>query len=285
MLDLDVLRQLVCFQETGTFVKVAENFHVSTPSITRNMRQLEDVFGVELFFRGKNHISLNDTGVLAAECAKKLIAEEELMLEQVREFDRKKRTITVASCAPAPLWRLLRELGSTYPGMTISSSIANNDEVLEALYAEQCDFAILPFSLEEKGYPVREYMREQLFVCVPKEHELSGSKTLHTRDINGYNFLLRSELGFWDALCRKTLPASKFLVQADEFEFAELVQNSTLPCFTTDVAAELGLSIPGRVSIPLADPEASAVFYLTLPPKSPYQKVWIRNRKEQKDEN
>ena len=43
-------------------------------------------------------------------------------------------------------------------------------------------------------------------------------------DINGFNFLLRSELGFWDALCREKMPSSKFLVLTDDAVFDELVK-------------------------------------------------------------
>ena len=61
MLDLYELRQLVAFAELGTLSKVADQFHVSTPSITRSMQHLEESFGVPLFHRGKNKIELNET--------------------------------------------------------------------------------------------------------------------------------------------------------------------------------------------------------------------------------
>lgn len=77
-------------------------------------------------------------------------------------------------------------------------------------------------------------MEEHLFVCVPKDHKLAEYKELTFAEINGFNFLLRSELGFWDTLCRQKMPASKFLVQTEEFAFQELIQSSSLPCFNTD---------------------------------------------------
>lgn len=46
-------------------------------------------------------------------------------------------------------------------------------------------------------------MQENLFVCVPKDHELATHKSLTFADINGFNFLLRTEFGFWDTLCRE----------------------------------------------------------------------------------
>lgn len=80
-------------------------------------------------------------------------------------------------------------------------------------------------------------------------------------DINGFNFLLRSELGFWDALCREKMPSSKFLVQTDDAVFDELVKASSLPCFTTDYGQLQG-GYPDRVNIPLTDDAAHITFYL-----------------------
>ena len=103
-------------------------------------------------------------------------------------------------------------------------------------------------------------MQENLFVCVPPDHELAKYEALTFADINGFNFLLRTELGFWDTLCREKMPASKFLVQPDAMVFEELVNASSLPCFTTDYVRLR--DDPNRVNIPLSDGEAHVTFYL-----------------------
>lgn len=262
MLDLEDLKQLAAFADVGTLSKVAEIFHISTPSVTRSMKNLEDCFGVSLFNRSKNRIELNETGYLAVACAKKLLQEADQMLVQVRAFDERQKTIVVRSCAPAPMWELLKMLGSNYPGVTISSAIGQNDEVMDCLQQEACDIAILPFSVSVSGWKVEMFMREHLFACVPLDHELSGRSELRFSDLNGFNFLLRSELGFWDALCREKMPDSKFLVQTDESAFDELVKASSLLCFTTDYIRDRDSAYPHRVNIPLIDVEANVTFYL-----------------------
>ena len=62
MVDLYELKQLAAFTDLGTLSRVAEEFHLSTPSVTRSMQHLEQYFGVPLFTRGKNKIELNETG-------------------------------------------------------------------------------------------------------------------------------------------------------------------------------------------------------------------------------
>lgn len=257
MLDLYELSQLVAFADLGTLSRVADDLHISTPSVSRSMQHLEDAFSVPLFTRGKNKIELNESGKKAADCARKLLQEAEQAVRQVQEFDRRQKTIVVRSCAPAPLWELQRKLNIQMPDMTVSSSICQNDEVLAAWEDGSCDIAILPFPISG----AKPFMREKLFVCVPPDHELAAHKTLTCAEINGFNFLLRTELGFWDVLCWEKMPASKFLVQTDASVFEELVRASSLPCFTTDYGMQHGSDL-GRISIPLTDAEVQVTFYL-----------------------
>lgn len=301
MIDLHELEQFVAFADLGTLNRVATRFHISTPSVTRSMQHVEKSFGVPLFVRGKNKIELTETGKMATECARNLLEEFARMVRQVRDFDERRHTVVVRSCAPAPLWELQRELNARHPGLVVSSAVCQNDEVLSAWEDGSCDIAVLPFPASaahgatsgETTFAARDatrvathdathdatripgrasaeaplraaakpFMQENLFVCVPRNHELANREKLTWKDINGFNFLLRTELGFWDALCREKMPASKFLVQPDASVFEELVKASSLPCFTTDYV-HAGQSYEGRVSIPLAEPEAHVTFYI-----------------------
>ena len=123
MLNLLELEQLAAFADCETLSKAAEKLNISQPTITRTMQHLEDEFGVPLFERTKNHIALNETGWKAVVHAKQLLKDAREAVEDVRAFDRSLHTITVSSCAPAPLWRLLPALSDAFPDMTISSAI------------------------------------------------------------------------------------------------------------------------------------------------------------------
>ena len=87
MIDLYELSQLIAFADLGTLSRVAEEFHISTPSVTRSMQHLEESFGVTLFVRGKNKIELNETGKVAVLYARKLLQEAEQTIQQVRSMN------------------------------------------------------------------------------------------------------------------------------------------------------------------------------------------------------
>ena len=148
MIDLNELSQLVAFADLGTLSRVAEEFHISTPSITRSMQHLEEAFGVPLFLRGKNKIELNETGKMAVAAARTLLREAETTVRQVQEFDARQHTIIIKSCAPAPLWELQKDVNTQQPEMMVSSAICQNREVLSAWQDGSCDMAILPFPIE-----------------------------------------------------------------------------------------------------------------------------------------
>ena len=266
MLNLLELEQLAAFAEYGTLSKAAEKLNVSQPTITRTMQHLEDEFGVPLFERSKNHIALNETGRRAVGYAAQLLKDAEKAVEYVRAFDRSLHTITVSSCAPAPLWRLLPMLSDAFPDMTLSSSIKSNASVLEDVRSGRCLLAVLPGMPEEGSIPetycCRPFMKENLAVCVPPDHMLAGYKEVSFEVLNGYNFLLGTRLGFWDDMCREKMPASRFLVQTDQFTMEELIRESSLPCFVTDVAEYDGEIYGDRIVIPISDQAAKITFHI-----------------------
>ena len=266
MLNLLELEQLSAFAEYGTLSKAAEKLNISQPTITRTMQRLEEEFGVPLFERSKNHIALNETGEQAVSYAVQLLKDAKEAVDAVRAFDRSRHTITVSSCAPAPLWRLLPALSDAFPDMTLSSSIKNNASVLEDVKSGHCLLAVLPGIPEEgkipETYCCRPFMKENLAVCVPPDHVLAWYKEVSFEVLNGYNFLLGTRLGFWDDMCREKMPASRFLVQTDQFTMEELIRESSLPCFVTDVAEYDGEIYGDRIVIPISDQAAKITFHI-----------------------
>lgn len=262
MLDLNELEQLTAFADLGTLSKTADALHISQPTLTRTMQHIEETFGVPLFIRGKNRITLNETGQKAVAYARQLLADARNAIEQVRSYDRKLHTIAVESCAPAPLWTLLPRLAEKYPEQTISSKLVPIPDIIQNVKNDACQIGILPFFTEDDALDCTPFLRESLSICVTKDHALSGHSLVKFEMLNGFNFLLRSEIGFWNEMCRQKMPASRFLVQQDDYEFRELIRSSTLPCFTTNLATDLYDVLEGREIIPVDDAEADVMYHV-----------------------
>ena len=261
MLELHQLIQLIAIAECGTISAAAEQLHLSQPALSRSMQKLEEALQVPLFDRQKNKISLNQNGVLAVEQARRVVEQAQNMVEQVRAFERSQRTISIGSCAPAPLWELISLVSRLYPTMAISSEMQEIQTLQTGLKSGEYQLIILPFAITEADFYCVAFEREQLYFSLPPAHPLSDAQSLSFRDLDGQSVLLLSQIGSWRDVCREKMPGTRTLVQERQEDFEELVQASALPFFVSDLAMKWSGKPENRMVIPISDPEATAVYY------------------------
>lgn len=273
MIEFALLEQLDAFARCGTLSAAAMELHLSQPSLTRSMRKLEDQLGVSLFTRQKNRLVLNETGVLAASHARRILEAETEMERSVRAYARSLSAITVGSCAPGPLMVLLPRLTGIFPGQTVSSAVASEEELLQGLRDGTYSFVFLNHPLEAPGLVCHPYLTEHLYLSVPHFHTAALQKETTFAEMDGQNFLMLAQVGFWDALVRREMPHSRFFLQQDLEALGELTRYSDLPSFVTNVTLRV---LPdrrnGRVDIPFSDPSARAQFFLVCQAES--EKRW-----------
>lgn len=263
MIEIFQLEQLIAFAEHGTLSKAAESLHMSQPTLTRAMKKLEDEFGVPLFEHKKNKLTLNENGLFAVESARNVLEATDGMIAKVRAHDREKHTISVGSCAPAPLWEIYPLLSNLYPQMTISTEMKNIDLLLSGLRDECYHLAVLPYPLKTDDCICFRWGEENLYLSLPTSHPLAGSEGIYMKEVDGENMLLLSQIGFWHDFTRKKLPHSRFLLQNERFDFFELVNSSVLPSFSSDMVQRHPEQNPSvdRVNIPILDEEAHVTYY------------------------
>lgn len=272
MLTYEEMQYFAAFAELGTLTEVAEKYHISQPTITRAMKRAEQEFDVPLFQRTRNRIFLNDNGKLAAEEVRRILDETEEMIRRVRAYDRSCRTITVGSAAAVQLPGLITRISAVYPDKAIYTELKLPDELVEGFRRGEYRFIILPWDPSGKEgmepFCSRKIGEEHLMFLFPKGHRFARRRSLSLQEMNGENMLLFSEIGFWADIVRRKMPDSRFLVQNERYSFRELVANSVLPCFTTDLAEEDPSQqidqdvLKGRVSVPIRDPEVNVEYFL-----------------------
>ena len=282
MIDLKTLEQLVIFSHTGTLCETAKKLHISQSTLTRGMQKLESEFGVCLFIRTKNSLSLTEAGTLAAAEAEVFLRQYAGMLRHVQDFDRKKRTVSIGSCAPVPISVLVQRITVACPDTSISTELKKIPQLLYGLEDDTYQLIILPFPPENDQLSFQKLCEEQLFFYLHKNHRFAGRKSLHVREMNGENMLSLRDIGFWHDLVTEKMPDSRFFIQAETYPFQELIANSTISVFTTvaypdtppDTAspslnetkpeAPSGHENSGmeRVRVPIADPEFHVTYYV-----------------------
>lgn len=262
MLSYEEMQYLSAFATSGTLSRVAERFHISQPTITRCMKKIELEFGVPLFTRSKNSIKLNQTGLLAAEEAEMILKQTDAMLRCVRAYDRATHTISIGSSAAVQLPELIRRISQMHSEMTISTELKKPDTLLNGLENNTYQLIILPYRPNSAELVSTVIGEEHLMFFLPKKHRLAKRKALTMAEMNGENMLLFSEIGFWHDIVVKMMPDSRFLVQNERYSLEELILNSVLPCFTTDLVHDADSAAENRIRIPITDPEVNVTYYL-----------------------
>lgn len=271
MPEIYQLRQLAAFAEYGTLSEAAEKLYLSQPALSRNMRKLEEDFGVPLFIRSKNKLQLNENGNLAAELSVKVLSEIDNIAKQVQALDRSRRTISFGICAPAPVWKISPLLAQFYPAMTVQTEPAGEHDLLNGLDTGRFHIAVLHFRPDDERFYSVECGTETLFFSLPLSHKFAKESALSFADMDGENMLLMSDVGLWYDMTLRKMPHSRFLVQNDRYTFNELVSASVLPSFSTDLDKEYLGENADRVDIPITDAEAKVTYYLVCLKKNKKQ--------------
>lgn len=167
MVELGLLEQLAAFARRGTLSAAAEELHISQPALSQSMKKLEADLGVPLFERTRNRLRLNETGVLAAQLGEALLEQSRDLEERLRLFDRSRRTISLGTCAPAPLWDLSPRLARLYPQMTVSTELKNPDQALLDGLARGAYQLVVTHTPPGEGLYGLPFQRERLFLSVP----------------------------------------------------------------------------------------------------------------------
>ena len=266
-MELYQLRQLIAFAECGNLSKAAETVHTSQSALSRAMKNLEDELGVPLFLRTKNSIALTETGSLAARCAQIVVSAHNDMIRTVREEDRRRRSFSFGSIAPAPIWELTPLLSELFPGKTVSADLQETETALiRGLNEGAYDLIILLRPLGKKGsggkprYISEPFIRENLFALLPLSHRLAKKKSLQLKDLADEKILIHNKIGFWYPVCKRKIPRAVFLEQNELSALREIVRASDLPSFSTNVTNRRDVVPQDKVAVPLSDPEVNVQF-------------------------
>lgn len=261
MFEFIQLEQLLAIDKYKTLSKAAEELLISQPALSRSMQRLEEELQVTLFTRQKNKITFNENGKLALEYARKIVNSSLEMKEHLQAFDKSNHTISIGSCAPAPIWNLTPEVSRLFPDMKIQSDMKSLDELVDGLINNKYQIIITTDEMNLPDIISRKYCEEHLYISLPPAHPLAGHKSLTLNDLNGQSILILSKIGFWYDICKAKMPDSLFLVQEELSALDELRKSSVLPSFATDLTNKSS-SHDNRILIPLTDPEVNVTFYI-----------------------
>lgn len=263
MIESYLLEQLVAVSECKTLSAAAQQLHITQPALSKSMQKLESILEVSLFDRTKNSITINETGLLAAQLSKQILNQQKEMIIQLQNFERTRHLISFGSCAPIPIADFEKLLVQQYPDITIESRLESEEEkLIKDLKLDLYQFVIISHPADDKELLEFQYHSEQLYLLVPKTHHLAKNESLTFSEIDGQNILLYSRIGSWNEVARKNLPNSNFMVMDSLEALSNVFTTGHFPAFTTDVILKSQPQLQEQYrAIPITDSTATKEYY------------------------
>ncbi len=201
------LRAFDAAMRSGGFTAAAERLAISQPAVTSHVRSLEDFYQVTLFRRRGRRVEPTPMGRRLGEITHRLFAlaeEAEDLLRAAKEL--REGELVVAAGSPHVAVPLLAAFRRRHPGIRLTLTIGNSEEVLAALLAERCDVTV---QAELAGHPGVQALacREQpILAFVDQAHPWarSGRTAIPLRDLDGQAIVAREP----DSITRRTFEAA-----------------------------------------------------------------------------
>src|SRR5829696_3014391 len=191
-MSLTGLKAFHLVAQAGSFTKAARAGHVSQPTISAQVRALEDARGARLFDRHGRTVSLTPLGHRLVEITTRLFSAEEeadALLSGARTLVTGHLRIAADSASHA--MPLLAELKRRHGGLTFSLSMGNSSEVVSQVLDYAADIGVTAKQTSDPRIHRIHLRDDRLVVFVPLAHPWSRRRTVRMRDLAGQDLVTR----------------------------------------------------------------------------------------------
>lgn len=201
--DTRLLRYFAAVAAEGNLTRAAARLYVSQPALTKQIRQLEGLLGVELFVRSRAGMALTPPGEALAGRVPGLLTEWNLALRETRQAaGRAARVLRVgflASAANEATPRIIAEFTRRQPGWRVDMRQASWGDPTGGLADGEVDTALLrlPFPGQDR-LRVRELFSEPRWVALASGHPLAARESIAFADLLDEPFVAApADTGAW----------------------------------------------------------------------------------------
>ena len=183
-MELRHLRYFVAVAEEQNVTRAAERLHVSQPPLSRQIRDLEEELGVELFRRTARSVTLTGPGRIFLDEARAVLQRAAGAVEAVHTAARRERRELRLGYAPSLtvelLPRALRLFEEGSPGVRVTLHDLSTGECAARLRGGKLDLALIvrPAGASGRGLAFEELVEYPLYVAVSISHPLARKRSL-----------------------------------------------------------------------------------------------------------
>ncbi|MGB9069282.1 MAG: LysR substrate-binding domain-containing protein [Candidatus Acidiferrales bacterium] len=186
--ELRLLRYVIAVAEELNFTRASARLHVAQPPLSKQIRQLEQYLGVELFERTKREVKLTSAGHAFLRDARKAIFHAQRAVEVARAAKDELSGLFAVSYSPLIDLRIVSKVrqyfSTSHPTAEVTLLSAHSSEQSDRLLHGTllAGLVILPVMTPELAF--ESLVREPLLLALPENHELARRDLLTAIDLD-----------------------------------------------------------------------------------------------------
>lgn len=275
-MELHHLRYFVAVAHHRSFTQAARQHHVAQPSLSQQIRRLEEELGAPLFDRAGGRVRLTPVGEAFLPRAERALAEIELGVQEVGEFLglRRGRVVvgTTAISGSYILPPVLTEFRRRYPGVNVVLREEGSAVLLDLTCRGEIDLSLVTYRAGNPELEMLPLFTEDLLLAVPPGHPLASAGTVSLSAVAGEPFVLLKEGMGLRSVIQAVCAAAGFSPQG-------VFESTHMDTVQALVALGMGVALVPRMT---ASPnKAGAPVFLELAAPRPTRTLalaWLRDR-------
>ncbi|MEJ2141084.1 MAG: DNA-binding transcriptional regulator OxyR [Gammaproteobacteria bacterium] len=275
-MNLRELEYLVAVDEEQHFHRAAERCFVSQPTLSGQLKKLEEELGVLLVERNNRQVAMTQAGKAIAEQARKILAETRSIKDMAQYFQDPLvgdlHVGIIPTLAPYLLPIIMPALKQQFPRLKIWLYEYQTRPLLEKMRRAELDVLILALPVEAHEFTELDLFREPFRLAVNKSEKLAKQKSITMGDISKHELLLLEE---GHCLRGHILDAC---VIADVTESSQF-QATSLETLRHMVGEGMGMTLIPELAVPATTRKADLIHYIEFSDPKPYRRVGMIYRK------
>lgn len=196
-MTLQQLEYALAIGRTGSFVLAAEQCFVTQPTLSMQVKKLEEEIGITIFDRSRQPVTVTDAGKLYLDQARVVVREKNRLMEVLAsargEVAGHFRLGIIPTLAPYLVPLFLTKFAELYPGVQLEVEELTTATISEQLKKEHLDAGILATPLDEPQLHEKFLFNEPYVAYLSRKHSLWDKKQLRTEDIDANDVWLLSD--------------------------------------------------------------------------------------------
>ena len=188
------LSYIIAVADTGHFGKAAEMCFVSQPTLSGQIKKLEETLGVTIFERNNRHVEVTVVGEEIIAYARKILSEVETIRSIAATYQDPLagplKIGAIPTLSPYLMPLILSPIQKEYPQMKLILSEETTEQLLVRLKQHEIDAALLATDIEDPEFIAIPLFQEPFWVAYPRNHHFYNRDTITTKDLDNEHLLL-----------------------------------------------------------------------------------------------